>query len=54
MDLSERTLEDICIALMRAKDSNGRYRLDLSQLSDDIFTEFQLTGRVCLNVVQDE
>ncbi len=51
MQITERQLEDICIALMVAKDSHNRYRLDLGQLSAYIFEEWKETGGVVFDII---
>ena len=53
MEITERDLENICIALMIYKDRDGRYDLKLGQLSADIVNEFKDTGRVCLDVKKE-
>jgi hypothetical protein len=52
VELSERELEEICIALLRHKDNKGKYMN--WYMSERIFNEFQETGRVCLDVVKPE
>ena len=51
VEISERDLEDICIALLIYKDKNGRYDSHIGQLSIDIFNEFVETGGVTFHVV---
>lgn len=54
MQITERQLEDICIALTMAKDSHNRYQRDTGQLSVYIFNEWKETGRVIFDIIPEQ
>ena len=51
VDISERELEDICVALSMYRGRDNKYTLWGSVIASQIFKEFQETGGVTFHVV---